>query len=321
MQRDVASGPNQTETRSGSRPCWPAVFFQGLPSAVLLGILAAAGSVPARGDDRYEQEIASWRRQRELGLKADDGWLTVIGLFWLQSGESRLGSDPSSDIMLPAHAPGWVGTLTLRDGRVRFQAAPGVAVARNGQPFPSGEIHSDADEHPDTLAVGDIKMILLRRGARLALRLKDNRSSLRARFAGLRWYPVRQDWRIPARFVAYPTPKKLVMDTIVGEPEIEESPGYVTFEREGKVYSLQAVRQRSGALWFVFRDGTSGRTTHGGARQLSADPPRDDLVILDFNQAVNLPCAYIPYSTCPLAPPQNRLSLAIEAGELKYESP
>jgi uncharacterized protein (DUF1684 family) len=296
------------------------VFDQGFASAVLLAMLAASSWVPARAADRYEQEMATWRRQRELGLKADDGWLTVIGLFWLQPGESRLGSDASSDIMLPAHAPGSVGTLTLRDGRVHFQAAPGLAVTCNGQPFRSGEIHPDADDHPDTLAVGDIKIILLRRGGRLALRLKDNRSSLRARFAGLRWYPVRAEWRIPAKFVAYPTPRKLVMDTIVGEPDIEASPGYVTFERDGKVYSLQAVRQKSGALWFVFRDGTSGRTTYGGARQLSADPPKEDLVILDFNQAVNLPCAYIPYTTCPLAPPQNRLSLAIEAGELMYES-
>ena len=104
------------------------------------------------------------------------------------------------------------------------------------------------------------------------------------------------------------------MDTIVGETEVEESPGYVTFEREGKEYRLQSAKLKDGQLWFVFRDKTSGRTTHGGARQLYADPPKGDVVILDFNKAVNLPCAYIPYATCPLAPPQNRLSLAIEAG-------
>ena len=98
-----------------------------------------------------------------------------------------------------------------------------------------------------------------------------------------------------------------------------DSPGYVTFERDGKTYRLEAAGQKNGTLWFVFRDGTSGRTTHGGARQLYADPPKEGSVVLDFNKAVNLPCAYIPYATCPLAPPQNRLSLAIEAGELKYE--
>jgi uncharacterized protein (DUF1684 family) len=109
------------------------------------------------------------------------------------------------------------------------------------------------------------------------------------------------------------------MDTIVGESEEAQSPGYVEFERGGKVFKLQAISQKNGSLWFVFRDGTSGRTTHGGARQLYAEKPKDAIVVLDFNKAINLPCAYIPYATCPLAPPQNRLSLAIEAGELSYE--
>jgi uncharacterized protein len=289
-----------------------------LTSALLL-LLVAMGSAPALGDERYDRQIDRWRRQREADLKADDGWLTVSGLFWLRPGEARIGGDPSNDILLPAHAPDSVGTMTLHAGHVLFQAAPGATITRNGKAFESGEIHSDADQHADTLAVGDVKLILLKRGERLALRLKDNRSPLRAGFAGLRWYPVQEKWRITGKFVPYPTPTKLIMDTIVGETEVEESPGCVTFEYDGKVYSLQAAKLKTGALWFVFRDGTSGRTTHGGARQLYADPPNDRVVVLDFNKAVNLPCAYIPYATCPLAPPQNRLSLAIEAGELKYE--
>ncbi len=287
--------------------------------ALVLTLLVPLGSAPVFGDDRYQREVVQWRRDREAALKADDGWLTVSGLFWLRPGEARIGSDPSNDILLPAHAPGSVGTLTLQEGRVRFQAAPGVSITRGGKTFESGEIHSDADEHPDTLVVGDVKLILLKRGQRLALRLKDNRSPLRSEFAGLRWYPAREDWRIQAKFVAYPTPTKLILDTIVGETEVEESPGYVTFERDGKEYRLQAARLKNGNLWFIFRDRTGGRTTHGGARQLTTDPPKGDVVTLDFNKAINFPCAFIPYATCPLAPPQNRLGLAIEAGELQYE--
>ena len=194
-----------------------------------------------------------------------------------------------------------------------------MKVTRNGTPFEGGEIHSDADLHPDTLAVGDVKLILIKRGERLALRLKDNQSPLRAGFAGLRWYPPRAEWRIEAKFVASPAPTKLVMDTIVGESEAEESPGYVTSSARARpINSRRSVRRtaRSGSSSAIK---TSGRTTHGGARQLDADAPQDGVVVLDFNKAINLPCAYIPYATCPLAPPQNRLSLAIEAGELKYE--
>jgi uncharacterized protein len=290
----------------------------------LLGLLAAglgAAAASAGAGESFEKDVERWRLRREAELKADDGWLTVCGLAWLRPGETRIGSDPSNDVLLPAHAPAAVGVLTLDagTGRAYFRAAPGVAITRNGRPFESGAIHSDADERPDTLAVGDVRLILLKRGERMALRIKDNRSPIRAGFAGLRWYPVDEHWRIAGKFVAYPEPTKLTFDTIVGERETLESPGEVTFERGGKTYRLQAARLKGGALWFVFRDATSGRTTAGGARQLTADPPRGDKVILDFNKAVNLPCAYIPYATCPLAPPQNRLGLAIEAGEKVYE--
>ena len=214
----------------------------------------------------------------------------------------------------------WLAHLRYPSGTVEFRPAPGAAVTRNGTPFEGGRIYSDADPRPDTIAVGDVKLILLKRGERYAVRIKDNQSALRTSFTGLRWYPPREEWRIQATFVPYALPTKLKMDTIVGETEIIDSPGYVTFERAGKTYRLEAASQKNGTLWFVFRDGTSGRTTHGGARQLYADPPKQGSVVLDFNKAVNLPCAYIPYATCPLAPAQNRLSLAIEAGELKYEA-
>ncbi len=289
-------------------------------SASLMILIAAQGSIASGGDERYRDEVERWRQKRDADLKADDGWLTVSGLHWLRPGETTIGSDPSNDLLLPARLPGFVGTLSLTAGKVEFQAAPSVSVTRNRAPFDHGRIHSDAEEHPDTLAVGDVKLILLKRGERLAVRTKDNQSPLRAAFAGLRWYPVRDEWRIQARFVAAPAATKLKMDTIVGETEEMESPGDVTFERSGKTYRLQAAGQKDGRLWFVFRDGTSGRTTHGGARQLYADSPRDGVVTLDFNKATNFPCAYIPYATCPLAPSRNRLSLAIEAGELKYEA-
>ncbi len=295
---------------------WRAVFaVAGLSTllAVVVGDTSAA-------DDTYRNEIERWRQKRLADLKAEDGWLTVSGLFWLNAGDTSIGSDPSNDILLPARLPGSVASAHYADGRVTFEPARGVAVTRNGKPFEGGVIASDASGHADILAIQDVKLILLKRGARFALRMKDNKSPLRTNFAGLKWYPPSEDWRIQARFVPSPTRTKLVMDTIIGERDEAESPGYVTFERGGKVYRLQAAGAPNGMLWFVFRDGTSGRTTHGGARQLYAEAPRGENVVLDFNKATNLPCAYIPYATCPLAPPQNRLSLAIEAGELKYEA-
>jgi uncharacterized protein len=288
---------------------------------VLLLMINCLGATSAQEDTAYLAEIERWREKRLADLKAEDGWLSVTGLYWLRPGETHVGSDPSCDLLLPERLPGSIGSLSLTEGNVDFRPAPGIAVMRNGQPFQGGPIHSDADEHPDVLAVADVKLILLKRGQRFAIRTKDKQSPLRTSFAGLRWYPPRENWRIRATFVPHASSTKLKLDTIVGETEAFESPGHVTFERDGKKYRLDAAAQKNGSLWFVFRDGTSGRTTHGGARQLDAEPPKGGVVILDFNNAVNLPCAYIPYATCPLAPPQNRLKLAIEAGELKYESP
>ncbi len=244
----------------------------GLVATSFAVVLAMTIESSAVGDDTaYRDEITRWRQQRLATLKADDGWLTVSGLFWLKPGETRIGSDPANDILLPAHAPGVLGTISLTDDNVTFQPDPAAKVILNGSPFAGGEIHSDAGGRPDVLAVGDIKLILLKRGERFALRLKDNQSPIRTSFAGLRWYPPREDWRIEAKFVPATAPTKLVMDTIVGGSDVAESPGFVTFERDGKEFKLQAAVQKNGSLWFVFRDRTSGRTTAGGARQLDAD--------------------------------------------------
>ena len=109
-----------------------------LYSALFLMLLMQPGTTAALGGDRYEHDVEKWRRQREADLKADDGWLTVSGLFWLRPGETRIGSDPSNDILLPAHAPSSVGTATLQEGRVRFQSAPGVDGTSRRQGLPIG---------------------------------------------------------------------------------------------------------------------------------------------------------------------------------------
>ena len=288
-------------------------------ASVLTLVLLGPGGLQARSDDAYRNEVDQFRQRREAGLKAEDGWLSVVGLHWIHQGEQKLGSDPGCDILLPARAPAVVGSLTLTADKAEFRPAEGVKIMRGGAPFGGGEIRSDADGKPDVLELDGIRLIVLKRGSRYALRVKDSQSEARSSFGGLRWYPVNEDWKITAKFVPAPSKTKIIFDTIVGEQDVTTSPGYVVFERDGKTYKLQAAAESDGSLWLVFRDGTSGRTTHGGARQLVVPAPRGDTVVLDFNKTVNLPCAYIPFATCPLAPPQNRLGLAITAGELKYE--
>ncbi len=290
---------------------------------ILAFALAAAAPALAPGSwggDAYRESVEQFRRDREAMLKAPDGWLSVAGLTWLRPGETVVGGAPSADVLLPAGSPPMVGTLTLGEGgQASFRPEPGVAVLRDGQPFEGGPIRSDADgAKADVLAVGDLRLILLKRGDRFALRLKDNQSPTRRDFTGLRWFPVADEWRVVARFTPHPLPTKITFETIVGGRDVLESPGYATFERDGKSYRLDAALE-DGRLWFVFRDATAGRTTPANARQLLAEAPVADQVILDFNQAINLPCAYTPHATCPIAPPRNRLDLAITAGEKMYD--
>ena len=300
----------------------PVLIVLTLVTSACAGSLALA---PARAaDPAYRAEIERFHQSREASLRAEDGWLSVAGLFWPRPGANRIGSAEGSEIRLRAGAPATVGVLTLaadgpegKPGAATFQPDPGVAVRLNGQPFTGGSIQSDASgAKADVLAVGDFRFILLRRNEKYALRLKDNASPTRLDFAGLRWFPTDENWRVVATFQPYPIPRSMTFDTIIGGQDVLPSPGTVTFEHNGQTHTLQAATESTdGKLWLVFRDATAGKTTPGNARQLTTDAPQGGIVILDFNKAINLPCAYISHATCPVAPSQNRLPLAINAGE------
>ncbi|MGA2117391.1 MAG: DUF1684 domain-containing protein [Bryobacteraceae bacterium] len=265
-------------------------------------------------DPRYREQIEQWRQRREAALKADGGWLTVSGLFWLKEGQNSIGSDAGNDILLPESAPAHLGVIEIRSDRATFTGRD-RAVTLLGKPVTNAEIHPDGS---DALVAGPLQLLLIKRGARLALRLKDNNSKARREFTHLSWYPVDEDWKITAKFIPAPNATKLVFDTVIGEQETSDSPGYAEFEREGKTFRLQAAGEGE-RLFFVIRDQTSGKTTYPASRFLYSEPARDGFVTLDFNKAENPPCAFTDYATCPLPPPQNRLALAITAGERKYE--
>lgn len=271
-------------------------------------------------DPAYVSEIENFRKDRVARLTADDGYLTITGLLWLKPGPNRIGSAPSSDVVLPKGAPASAGTLTLNGESSSFEPAAGVAATLNGKPLRGkAGIKSDASgASPDTIGIGRFKLIFIHRDPRYAIRLKDNESEIRRNFVGCNWFPVKPEWRLEAKFVPRPGAAKIQFETVVGTRDTLESAGFAVFHKDGQEHRLEAAKSGD-RLWFVFRDGTSGKTTYGGARQLYADWPRNGKVILDFNKAINLPCAFSPYTTCPIPPPQNRLKLPIEAGEMDYK--
>ncbi len=277
-------------------------------------IAAASIALALAGAENYRQQVEQWRAEHQSKLTAADGWLTVVGLDWLKEGDNRVGADPSNEVPLPpGSAPQRVAVITLHAGNAVLHPAPGVPLTLNGKAATVTALRED----DDILAINHLKFYLIRRGDRAGIRLKDNDSAARKHFQGLSWYPMDPAWRIQAKFTAWPTPHNLVFHNTIGQQETEPSPGYVTFQKDGREFRLEAMVDE-GKLFFVLRDQTSGKTTYGASRFLYAEQPHNGTVWLDFNQTENPPCAFTAYATCPLPPPQNRLALAITAGEKKY---
>ena len=276
----------------------------------------------AFAQNSFEADTQKWRQQREEKLKADDGWLTVSGLFWLKEGINTIGGSSASNIVLPPKsAPAQVGEFEYQDGKITFRAAEGVAVTVNNKLICESEVKTDADGKPDVIQVADLSFIVLKRGERFGIRLKDKNARTRREFAGLNWYAPNETYRVTAKFIPYEQPKEVNVVNIIGDVEKLKSPGYVVFSLNGKEFSLEPVSSGKDKLFFIFHDQTSGKTTYRPGRFLYANAPEDGQVILDFNQAINPPCAFTIFATCPLPTKRNFLPTTIEAGEKIYNDP
>ena len=292
----------------------------------LVSALLAAGLAPSSaGDEAYRAEVRKWRDAREARLKADGGWLTLAGLFWLNQGPNRFGTDPAGDIVLPAgSAPAEAGVFELNGEQVTMALQPGVNGRIAGRPV-SGAVamRPDTSGASDVLEMGELSMNVIERGGRLGIRLKDRNNVARKRFTGLKWFDIDESYRVEARWVAYPEPKPINVPNILGQIEAIPSPGHAEFTLAGKPLRLDGVLEEPHAeeLFFIFRDQTSGKETYGAGRFLYSGLPKGGKVVLDFNKAYNPPCAFTDYATCPLPPPQNRMPIRVEAGELAYGKP
>jgi len=267
----------------------------------------------------YVARIDAWRRKMEESLRADDGWLTVAGLFWLGEGANSLGADPESDIVLPpGSAPDHVGSFDFHGGQTTLHVTGDASVTVNGAPATTAMIKSDAEGKPDLVAIGDLTMLVIHRGQRWAIRLRDKQSQARRTFSGRRWFPIHESYCLTASFVPYDPPKPMPITNILGDTEQAASPGYVAFTLDGQEYRLDASPDPEPGLFLTFRDLTAGGSTYPAGRYLRTAAPQNGKVTLDFNQAYNPPCAFTAFATCNLPPLQNHLPIAIEAGELTH---
>ncbi len=288
----------------------------------LLALIPILVSGAAPAPETHRAEIEAWQAKRIASLKREDGWLTLVGLFWLQEGQNRFGSDPASNrIVFPkGTAPKTLGSLDLSGGVVTLRAAPDSGLTSDGRPVTTMTLRSDAEGGPTVVRQGRISFLVIKRGERLGVRVKDSASPTLLSFHGLESYPIDARWRFDASFEAYSPPKTIAVPNILGTVDQEKSPGAVVFDIAGRAYRIDAVRESgSDDLFLIFGDQTNGVETYGGGRFLYTAPPdKAGRVILDFNKAYNPPCVFTPYATCPLPPAQNRLPIRVEAGEKRY---
>ena len=287
-------------------------------------LLAALVLVPphffAADAPQWRQDEDAWRTKRSTGLQAPDGWFSLVGLDWLQPGKTAVGTAADNRIQLVGDAATHVGVFDLEGTQVLLlPPAEGFpsGLTIHGKPAQAGPVTEDTP-----LKIGTFTLVAIRRGDRFALRIKDSQAPTRLQFHGLNWYAPDEKFRVLAKWIPYTPPHDVKIPTILGTTVEDKVPGAAEFVIDGQTVRLEPIVEDNN-LFFILRDTTSHSTTYGAGRFLYTELPTHGLteageLWLDFNRLQNPPCAYTPYATCPLPPPQNRLQVAIPAGEKRY---
>ena len=293
---------------------------------VLMTAMLTTGAAAATGSDdaAYRKEIETWQAKRVERLKSPNGWLSLVGLEWLKEGTNTIGSAKDNAIVI-AKAPPHLGNIVLDRGKATFSLDPRATEAKiDGEKKPGAELADDSQEKPTTVSFGTVNFYLIKRDDKFGLRIKDSAADTRVHFAGIDRFDIDPSWRVEAKWEAYDPPHQIEEANILGQIDKVTVPGAATFEHAGRTYKVEPMLENPGdtELFLVFADRTNGHGSYGAGRFLDAPmPDAQGRVTLDFNQARNPPCAFTAFATCPLPPPENRLDLAITAGEKAYHKP
>ena len=282
---------------------------------VLLAAISAPLTTRAQVDAVYQREVEKFRAEEIKDLKSN--WLVLAGLFWLKPGANSFGTAASNVIVLPAGtAPAKAGVFELNGDEVTLKMEPGAAAIIDNQPVITAKLTADVSGKATVVALGRLRMHVIKRGERVGIRLKDLQNPALRNFTSLQFYPIDTTYRITATWVPSDGKRTVDVPNVLGDVSAETVPGEARFTVNGQQLKLTALGgDAAKGLFFVFSDATSKTDTYPAGRFLEADAVQDGKVVLDFNKAYNPPCAVTPYATCPIAPKENRLAVAIPAGE------
>ncbi len=265
----------------------------------------------------WQTEIENWKQQRVSNLTKPDGWLSLIGMEWFRNGNNSIGSAAENDIVLPS-GPKHIGNFQLLKDKITFTANKEVNILANELPIETTiEVKMDSSGEQTIFSIDTFRFFVIQRG-KPALRIKDSLAKTLQEFKGISYFPLNEEFKIEAEFIAYEPVKEIEIINVLGLLNKEQSLGKLKFKIKGSTYYLDTLD--SGDNFFIlFADRTSGRTSYGPGRFLYVPKPKEgNMTSIDFNMAYNPPCAFNDYSTCSLPPVQNRINVFIEAGEKEY---
>lgn len=285
----------------------------------LFFILNAPGYLWAQSPMHYQQQIEDWHQRRIASLKAADGWINLAGLYWLAEGKNSFGSARDNQIVFPdGSLPDHAGFLERRGNLVILHVdSPGLILV-NGSPVREAVVFSSDASVAATMSFRHWKWVIIQREDKIGIRLRNLESPLLQKFQHIDYFPIDSVWKHEARLVKPAYPRTIAITNVLGQTTLQPSPGKLFFDIRGVTYSLDALEEGE-ELFVIFGDDTNGLSTYPSGRFLYAEKPGPDgKTTLDFNKAFNPPCAFTPYATCPLPPPQNRLPVAVTAGEKNF---
>ena len=264
--------------------------------------------------DNYEEQINEWKEYRVGVLTSPTDWLRLHGIYWLEEGENTFGSGSEQDFQFPeGKIPEYAGIFILENGQVTMSVRDGVTITHEGEPVDEMVIF-DGENRPHLLH-GDLEWFIDSRGDTHGVRLYNKDNPKADAIDGFPFYPLDPEWHLKANFIPNADSTSITVDNVLGETVTRYSPGTVEFMIDGEIYTLDAFESRSG-LFLIFADETNKTETYQAGRYMIIPPPdQNNETIIDFNKAYNMPCAFNKFTTCQLPPPQNRLDIAITAGE------
>ncbi|NQV40743.1 MAG: DUF1684 domain-containing protein [Candidatus Marinimicrobia bacterium] len=277
---------------------------------------------PVKERSEYEKQVQIWHQNRNDRLNQPNGWLTLAGLFWLEEGDNRFGSAGDNDLVFPGEkVPAFMGVLYLDGENVAISVADNIPILLRDSIITEIDLNKDSDGEPDILTWENLTWYIIQRGERTGVRLRDSQHPNYVNFKPTALFPIDSSWRVPATLETFDTTRSVDIVNVLGDTSPGATPGILHFELNGQGHTLTPLADPGDENYFIiFGDATNGLSTYGAGRFLVI-PAVDTSgkTYIDFNKSYNMPCAFSPFATCPLPPPENQLSVAITAGELIYE--